>query len=514
MTLLNKTAFTEQLSKAYQCKSASINIGAGMLNNETIADVKVMLPLKNFTRHGLIAGATGTGKTKTLQMITEQLSLQGVPSLVMDIKGDLSGIAAIGTTNKHIEERCNLLEQTYKPMAFDAEFLSLNDACGVKLRATVSEFGPTLLAKILDLNTTQSSILAVLFKYCDDAQLPLVDLKDFMQVLQYATNQGKQQLEQQYGKLSASSIGIILRKVMDLQQQGGDLLFGEPSFDVQDLMRVNGNGHGIINVLRVVDIQNKPKLFSTFVLSLLAELYATLPEAGDLEKPKLCLFIDEAHLIFKQSEKVLMEEIETTIKLIRSKGIGIFFITQSPTDIPQSVLGQLGLKVQHALRAFTAADRKAIKLAAENFPVSDYYTVDEMLTQLGIGQAFVTGLDEKGIPTPLVATLCAPPQSRMGILTDNELNALVANSKLAAKYNTTIDRQSAFEILQQKIQTAVNPQPLKAEPKTTETKSTLDEILSSPVTKQVAKTAATLLTRGLLGALGISGGKKNKSSWF
>ena len=335
------------------------------------------------------------------------------------------------------------------------------------MRATVTEFGPVLLAKVLDLNSTQESILAMLFKYCDDNKLPLLDLKDLQKTLQWAANEGKDDLKEEYGSISTASVGTIMRKVIALQQQGADNIFGEASFEVDDLMRLSDDGRGMINILRVTDIQDKPKMFSTFMLQLLAELYATLPEEGDLDQPKLVLFIDEAHLIFDDANDVLIDQLETIVKLIRSKAVGIFFVTQNPTDIAPAVLSQLGMKVQHALRAFTAKDRKAIKLTAENYPLSDYYDTEEVITQLGIGEALVTLLNEKGIPTPLAATMLCAPRSRMDILTDKEIDATVDKSRLIHKYNKVIDRESAYEILTEKMETAEEEAP-KANYKTRE----------------------------------------------
>lgn len=517
-------SFIDEIQKGYTSKGDSIFLGAAMYNGEVLKDASIKLPLKTFNRHGLIAGATGTGKTKTLQMITEALSKASVPSLVMDIKGDLSGIAAAGEINDKIKERIEATGFSFQPIAFPVEFYTLAKQNGVKLKATVSEFGPILISKILDLNDTQAGLVSMIFKFCDDKMLPLLDLKDFTKVLQYISNEGKAEISKDYGNISTTSTGTILRKVIELQQQGADNFFGEPSFDVEDLMRINNEGMGMVNVLRVNDLQDRPKLFASFMLCLLAELYAKLPEEGDLDRPKLCLFIDEAHLIFNEASNALLDQIETIIKLIRSKGVGIFFITQSPADIPAAVLGQLGLKVQHALRAFTAADRKSIKLAAENFPLSDYYKTDEILTQLGMGEALVTGLNEKGIPTPLAAVMLNPPCSRMNVLTDAELNQICEDSELSKKYNREIDDRSAYEILSEKLNRAIEKEEedteeneaspeRKSEPRE---KSTLEEILSSPVTKQVARTATQVLTRTLLGALGVSSSssRKKKSSWF
>jgi DNA helicase HerA-like ATPase len=405
-------------------------------------------------RHGLIAGATGTGKTKTLQVLAENLSEKGVPVLLMDIKGDLSGIAQPSPGHPKIDERMKKIGLPFEPKSFPVEIMSLSEQDGVRLRATISEFGPVLISRILDLTETQAGIVAVIFKYCDDNKLPLLDLKDFKKILQYATDEGKEEFKEAYGRISSASTGAILRKIIEIEQQGGDLFFGEKSFDVEDLVRTTRDGRGYINIIRLTDIQDKPKLFSTFMLSLLAEIYETFPEKGDADKPELIMFIDEAHLIFDQASKALLNQIESIVKLIRSKGIGIYFVTQNPTDVPEGVLGQLGLKIQHALRAFTAKDRKAIKLTAQNYPDTDYYDTAEILTALGTGEALVSALNEKGRPTPLAATMMRAPMSRMDILTDTELKNLLDDSKLVLKYNENIDRESAYEMLNKKIEKA------------------------------------------------------------
>ncbi len=389
--------FLESVRSGYTFKGESVKIGTAMLDGKVVRGVDVFLPLKTMNRHGLISGATGTGKTKTLQMISEALSDASIPVLLIDIKGDLTGIAMPGTTNDNIVERCTKIGITYTPEKFPVELLTISNEKGVRLRATVSEFGPVLLSKILGLNDSQGGLVSIIFKYCDDNKLPLLDLKDFIKVLQFTGNEGKSEMEKNYGKISTTTTGTILRKVVELQQQGADIFFGEKSFEVEDLMRISDDGKGIINVLRVTDLQEKPKLFSTFMMQMLAELYAVSPEEGDLDKPKLVLFIDEAHLIFQEASDALMQQIETVIKLIRSKGIGIFFVTQNPMDVPASVLSQLGMKVQHALRAFTAADRKVIKQTAENYPETQFYKTNELITQMGIGEALVTLLNEKGI---------------------------------------------------------------------------------------------------------------------
>jgi uncharacterized protein len=511
----NKEDFLAAVSTGYSFKGEAFKIGRAMLDGKVVEGADVLLPLKTMNRHGLIAGATGTGKTKTLQLISEGLSDASVPVLLLDIKGDLSGIAAPGTVNDKIIERAKLLEVDYKPQGYPVELLTLSDKPGVKLRATVSEFGPVLLSKILGLNDTQGGVVALIFKYCDDNKLPLLDLKDFIKVLQYVTAEGKADIEKTYGKVSTTSTGTILRKVIELQQQGADAFFGEKSFDVDDLMRISGDGRGIISILRVTELQDRPKLFSTFMLQLLAELYATSPEEGDLDKPKLVIFIDEAHLIFNDASEVLLQEIENIVKLIRSKGIGVFFCTQNPMDVPASVLAQLGLKVQHALRAFTAADRKSIKQTAENYPETQYYDVDQLLTQMGIGEAFVTMLNEKGIPTPLVHVMLRAPQSRMDILTDAEVQNIVMSSKLVSKYNNLVDSESAYEILNKKIEEAQQrsqeidqlQEKAKAEKAAPKEKSFLD----NPIVRSAGRTAATMITRSLLGVLGLGSSRRRKS---
>jgi len=443
--------FSASINEGYLCKGESIVLGTAMLNGEVVQGAHVRIPLKTMNRHGLIAGATGTGKTKTLQVIAEQLSEKGVPVLLMDVKGDLSGIAMPGEEKPFITERHSKLGIPWSPQGYPVELLTLSQQDGVRLRATVSEFGPVLLSRILNLNDTQAGVMAVIFKYCDDNGLALLDLKDLKQVIQFMTGEGKDEVEKAYGRISTSTTGIILRKILELEQQGAELFFGELSFDIRDLLRRDKNGYGYINIVRVTDIQDRPKLFSTFMLSLLAEIYNTMPKIGDAEKPELVMFIDEAHLIFNQASKELLDQIENIVKLIRSKGIGVFFVTQNPTDIPQDVLAQLGLKIQHALRAFTAADRKAIKLTAENYPLSEFYETDEVIMSLGIGEALVTALNEKGIPTPLAAVMLRAPRSRMDILTPSEISAINRSSELVRKYFQVIDRESAYEILGRKV---------------------------------------------------------------
>ena len=518
--------FREELAAAYAFEGPSFLLGTGMLQREALSAAHVRMPLGTVNRHGLIAGATGTGKTKTLQIVAEQLSRHGVPSLLMDIKGDLSGLAAAGKDHPKIQERHEKIGEPYLPFASPVELMSLTGEAGVRLRATVTEFGPVLFSKVLGLNDTQSGVAALVFKYADDKGMPLVDLTDFKKLLQYLTNEGKAEIRDEYGTISSASTGAIVRRIIELEAQGAEEFFGEPSFEVEDLLRRDGEGHGVCSILRLTDMQDRPKLFSSFMLQLLAEIYATLPERGDADRPELVIFIDEAHLVFEEASDALLDQLESIIKLIRSKGVGIVFITQNPADIPEEVLGQLGFKLQHALRAFTAKDRKAIKLAAQNFPVSDYYEVTELLTEMGIGECLATVLDEDGRPTPLAHTLLRAPASRMDVLSAAEIARLTKSSALVKKYATRIDRESAGEMLAAKLadareeehQAELAEQRSKAE-KTTgrrrrAEKSTFEKVLDSTTTRQIGRTVARELTRGLLGVLGIKQTRRRRSSWF
>ncbi|MCC6583845.1 MAG: DUF853 family protein [Chitinophagales bacterium] len=511
--MANQEQFVQTIQQGYTFSGPSIIVGGAMLDAKSVSNAQIKIPLKTLNRHGLIAGATGTGKTKTIQTLSEKLSENGVSVLMMDIKGDFSGIAEPGVSNQKITDRVTAIGNTWNPKAYPVELMSISSQDGVRLRATVTEFGPVLISKILDLNDTQEGVVAMVFKFCDDQNLGLVDLPDFKKVLQFLTNEGKDTFEKEYGAVSPATVGTILRKVVELEQQGADLFFGETSFNVNDLLRKDENGYGYINIVRLTDIQDKPKLFSTFMLSLLAEVYAKFPERGDVEQPELIIFLDEAHLIFDSATKALKDQLESIIKLIRSKGVGIFFCTQNPNDIPESILAQLGLKVQHALRAFTAKDRQAIKLVAQNYPETAFYQVEDLITQLGIGEAFVTALNEKGIPTPLVHSMMTPPQSRMDILNEEEMKTLIQKSNLYRKYKDTIDPESAFEILSAKMeqlqQQEAEALQAKAEAKAAKVtskpgrveKSTFEKVINSSVTKQIARTATTTITRGLLGAL-------------
>ncbi|MCB9246990.1 MAG: DUF853 family protein [Flavobacteriales bacterium] len=507
--MFQEEEFRLLIDQAYKFKGESILLGTAMLDGKALYSNQINIPLLTINRHGLIAGATGTGKTKTVQIMAEKLSEQGVPVLLMDIKGDLSGIAKPGAPNPKIEERHDKIGSPWIARGFPAELLTISEQKGVRLRATISEFGPVLLSRILDLNDTQSGIVSIVFKYCDDHALPLLDVKDFRKVLQYVSNEGKELVENHYGLVSKSSVGAIMRKLLEIEEQGADIFFGERSFEVEDLLRTDPNGLGYVNILRLDDIQSKPRLFSTFMLCLLAEIYQTFPEEGDAAKPKLVLFIDEAHLIFKEASGALLEQIETIVKLIRSKGVGIYFCTQNPTDIPEPVLSQLGLKIQHALRAFTAKDRRAIKLTAENYPLTKFYRTDEELTSLGIGEALLSALNEKGIPTPLVRVLLIAPASRMGILSEEEKVKILQNSILQQKYEEDVDRESAYELLSAKLDRAEEEtlEPEKQTPRKTTTKRTTRRPEKSTfekiATHSLTRTLVRELARGILGVLGI-----------
>jgi len=494
--------FTEDIRAAFAFSRRSIVLGGAVYENKPVSKLTVQIPLSTVNRHGLIAGATGTGKTKSMQRFAESLSEEGVNVLLMDVKGDISGLAAEGTENDKIKERMDAIGVSWKPAGYPTELMTISNEKGVRLRATVSEFGPVLFSKILELNDNQQGAVAVIFKYCDDKKLPLLDIKDFRAAIQHLSGAGKKEMEENYGGISTSTFNVIMRKLLELEQQGGDKFFGEKSFEVEDLLQKNPEGKGFINIIRLTDIQDRPKLFSTFMLCLLAEIYNKFPEAGDKGDPKLVIFIDEAHLIFKEASDALMQQLETIIKLIRSKAVGIFFSTQAPTDIPDIILSQLGTKIQHALRAFTARDRKDIKLVAENFPVSAYYQTDQLITELGIGEALVTVLSEKGTPTPLVHTIMCAPQSRMDVLSPAEQDAIVASSQIAKIYNEVIDRQSAYEILQGKL-VHVDEDAARTKGKETakETSTGVEETIKAIANSSLTRTVVREVTRGILGVL-------------
>ena len=448
-------AFRDAITAGYTFDEPTLIIGSAMHDGELFNDVRVQVPLSILNRHGLVAGATGTGKTKTLQLMAGQLSKAGVPVFVADIKGDLTGLAAPGdATNPKVVERVQSMGWTFEASGHPVEYLSLTGKLGAQVRATVHSFGPLLLGKVLDLNETQTSILALVFKYCDDNDLPLLDLKDLSATLKYLSSDDGKAILADYGGMSPASVGVLLRSLVVLEQEGADVFFGEPEFDVHDLMRTSADGQGIISILELSDVMDKPRLFSTFMLWMLAQLYEGMPEVGDLPKPKLCFFFDEAHLLFKDASEALMEQIERTARLIRSKGVGIYFVTQVPGDVPSSVLAQLGNRVQHALRAFTPEDADALRKAARTVPTTTFYDVETTITGLGTGEALVTVLSPKGVPTPLAATRLLPPDSLMAPVDPATFQNLAAASPLQAKYGTLLDRDSAYERITAKLAAA------------------------------------------------------------
>jgi hypothetical protein len=499
---MSRERFVEAVRSSYRQPGPAIHLGAGVFNGEILSDAAVHLSLRMMNRHGLVTGATGSGKTRTLQVIAEQLSAAGVPVFMPDIKGDLSGLAKEGVPNEKIQERAGALGISFQPSAFPVEFYSLSGKLGAQMRATVTEFGPVLLGKILELNEVQTGVLHVLFKYADDKNLPVVDLNDLKRVLQYLSEgKGAAEIKSDYGKISSSTSGTLLRKIVALEQQGLNQIFGEPSLDIEDLIG-KVDGRGVISLLNVSDVQSSPLVFSTFLLALLAELYQKLPEVGDLEKPKLLFFIDEAHLLFKDAPKAFMDQIEQVIRLIRSKGVGVFFCTQLTQDVPPTVLSQLGNRVHHVIRAFTPNDVKALNETIKTFPHSAFYDMEKQFTALGTGQAFITVLNEKGIPTETVVTHLAPPASVMGPLAAAECQAMMQASEMFRKYSDSVDPESAHEILTRRMEDATTgqPQPQRTQGAATSRrsdKSTFDQVLSSPVAKQVGRE----IVRGVFGML-------------
>jgi DNA double-strand break repair helicase HerA and related ATPase len=453
--------FGKAIAEAYATEGAVIDLGRGVHEGALAPEAVVRLPLATMNRHGLIAGATGTGKTKTLQLITEQLSAQGVPVFVADVKGDLSGLAEPAEAGGPAEKRMTELALPFAPSGFPVEFLSLGGiGPGVPVRATVSDFGPQLLAKVLGANETQESSLALVFHYADSKGLPLLDLTDLRALLTFLDSKdGKAELEG-IGGLSKATVGVLLRSLVGLETGGGTEFFGEPQLDIADLMRVAPDGRGVVSCLELPAVQDRPGLFSTVMMWLVAELFEQLPEAGDLEKPKLVFFLDEAHLLFADATNAFVESVTRTVRLIRSKGVGVFFVTQAPTDLPESVLGQLGSRVQHALRAFTPKDAKDLRAVVSTYPTSDFYDVGELLTSMGTGEAAVTLLSEKGVPTPVVHTRMLAPASKMAPVPD--VDGPAKASPLYAKYGTRVDAQSAREILAGRIEAASRPAPAPA----------------------------------------------------
>ena len=499
-----KAADATRIAQGYAFKGTALELGSVVLDNVAYPEAPIRVPLAMLNRHGLIAGATGTGKTKTLQVLTEQLSAAGVPVVVADIKGDLSGLSQPGVPGDKITQRATDTADDWSPTAYPVEFYALGGVgTGIPLRATMTSFGPTLLSKVLSLNDTQESSLNLVFHYADKAGLPLLDLKDLRAVISYLVSaDGKADLAQ-LGGLSSATAGVILRDLIALEDQGGDAFFGEPEFETQDLLRQAPDGRGIISAIELTNLQDRPQLFSTFLMWVLADLFHELPEIGDVEQPKLVFFFDEAHLLFDGASKAFLDAVTQTVRLIRSKGVGIFFVTQNPTDVPDSVLGQLGNRVQHALRAFTPDDATALAKAVRTYPKTKDYDLSEALQQLGTGEAVVTVLSESGAPTPVAWTRLRPPRSLMAQIDPAAQQQAVAASTLQAKYGQTVDRDSAYERLQAKL-APPPPPPAESQPpaapapskrKEAEAGGVVGGILASSAFKSFARSAGTALGR-------------------
>jgi DNA helicase HerA-like ATPase len=437
---------SEAVAAGYRFEGPALELGGLMLDAENLADVRIRIPLGMLNRHGLVAGATGTGKTKTLQLLAEQLSAHGVPVFAADIKGDLSGISVPGEPSDKLTARTSSVGQQWTATGFPTEFYAIGGE-------GIGAFGPTLLAKVLGLNETQESSLSLVFYYCDKQGLPLLDLADLRAVLQYLTGDeaGKAELKT-IGGLSPQTAGVILRELVAFEAQGADVFFGEPEFETKEFLRTTEDGRGIVSLLELPNLQDRPALFSTFLMWLLADLFHDLPEEGDLDKPKLVFFFDEAHLLFNDASDAFLDQIAQTVRLIRSKGVGVFFVTQSPTDVPDEVLAQLGSRVQHQLRAHTPNDAKALKATVNTYPTSAYDDLGEVITSLGIGEAVVTVMNERGAPTPVAWTRLRAPESLMDAAEASAMEAAVAASPLTARYAEAIDRESARELLAKKLE--------------------------------------------------------------
>ena len=502
------SAVVDEVRAGYGFDGPALELGALVVDGKSRPDVPVRIPLAMLNRHGLVAGATGTGKTKTLQLMAEQLSAAGVPVMAADIKGDLSGLAQPGDVSDRTQARATEVGQSWTAAGFPVELLTLGGrGDGVPLRATMTSFGPTLLAKVLGLNEVQESSLGLVFHFADQAGLPMLDLKDLRAVVQFLTSdEGKDELKA-LGGLSRATAGVILRELIAFEDQGADAFFGEPEFATSDLMRVDASGRGIVSLLELPQLQDRPKVFSTFLMWLLADLFHELPEVGDLDKPKLVFFFDEAHLLFDDASKEFLDAIAQTVRLIRSKGVGVFFVTQTPKDVPADVLGQLGNRVQHALRAFTPDDAKALKATASTFPNSSY-DLEEALTELGIGEAMITVLSDRGAPTPVAWTRLRAPQSRMAPADPAVLSAAIAGSPLHARYAEPVDRDSAYERLARRIEAPAGHehagesparQPAPGPRSTTRApraqKSTAEKVLESSAFRSAARSAATVIGR-------------------
>ncbi|MFI6336270.1 helicase HerA-like domain-containing protein [Streptomyces sp. NPDC050535] len=498
-----------EIAAGYAFSGPALDLGALLWDARCVPDVQIRIPLPMLNRHGLVAGATGTGKTKTLQLVAEQLSAQGVPVFLADIKGDVSGISAPGVPNEKVRQRAAEVRQEWTPTGCPAEFYALGGmGHGIPVRATITSFGPVLLSKVLQLNQTQEQSLGLIFHYADQKGLELVDLKDLRAVATFLTSdEGKAELKG-IGGLSTATAGVILRSLTAFEAQGMSPFFGEPEFDTADLLRTVADGRGVVSVLELPGVQDKPQLFSTFLMWLLADLFHDLPEVGDADKPKLVFFFDEAHLLFNDASKAFLDSITQTVRLIRSKGVGVFFVTQTPKDVPADVLGQLGNRVQHALRAFTPDDQKALKATVKTFPNSPY-DLEEVLTGLGTGEAVITVLSEKGAPTPVAVTRLRAPRSLMGPVDAEALDAAVRGSTSYGRYAQAVDRESAYE----KLAAARAPRAGGPAPEATaapakgrarapkEDASVVEQVVGSGMFKSLARSVGTQIGREITRSL-------------
>jgi uncharacterized protein len=517
---MSDDAISSAVGPGYQFEGESLELGGLMLNASDLSDVRIRIPLAMLNRHGLVAGATGTGKTKTLQLMAEQLSAAGVPVFAADIKGDLSGLSVAGEDNEKIKARAASVGQTWRATGFPVEFFALGgQGTGIPLRVTMTAFGPTLLSKVLGLNDTQESSLGLIFHYADRAGLALLDLADLREVIKWLTSdEGKADLKD-LGGLSVATAGVILRELIAFSDQGADAFFGEPEFETSDFLRVSTGstagegGKGVISLVELPNLQDRPAVFSTFLMWLLADLFHDLPEVGDVDKPKLVFFFDEAHLLFADASKAFLDAIAQTVRLIRSKGVGVFFVTQSPTDVPDDVLAQLGSRIQHQLRAHTPNDAKALKQTVNTYPTSAYPDLGEVITSLGIGEAIVTVMNEKGAPTPVAWTRLRAPESLMAAAESSAMETAVEASPLYAKYAEAVDRESAREKLAAKLESGAakakeeaqhpaesdRPTPSERRPagRRRADKSVVEEVVGSTAFRQVMRTAAREIIRGV-----------------
>jgi DNA helicase HerA-like ATPase len=508
----------QAVAPGYEFAGAALELGGLMIDAATLTSTRIRIPLGMLNRHGLVAGATGTGKTKTLQLMAEQLSAAGVPVFAADIKGDLSGLATPGAPSDKLTERTASVGQVWTATGFPVEYYALGgQGTGIPLRVTMSAFGPILLSKVLGLNDTQESSLGLVFHYADQAGLPLLDLADLREVVKYLTSdEGKADLKN-LGGLSSATAGVILRELITFSDQGADAFFGEPEFESGDLLQTTADGHGLISLVELPNLQDRPAVFSTFLMWLLADLFHDLPEVGDVDKPKLVFFFDEAHLLFNDASKAFLDQIAQTVRLIRSKGVGVFFVTQSPTDVPDAVLAQLGSRVQHQLRAHTPNDAKALKATVNTYPTSAYPDLGQVITGLGIGEAVITVMNERGAPTPVAWTRLRAPESLMAPTDPAVMQATVAASPRGAKYGTVVDRESAREILAEKLEAGAQQAAAdkaaeekaeaeaKADRKPTSRRSTKEDegvvtqVVKSSAFKQFMRTAAAEIARGMFG---------------